>query len=143
MVLSLIITKKILVKGKSLSCVQLLATSWTAAYQAPPSMGFSRQEYLIGLPLPSPKKKKKKRYQKLNTVNHIKLLLPQNQKTKEIFTAKLYKISQNCLHHSSIILSQHSDSEKLIALWHLYFILFFKKILFLNFTTLYQFCQIS
>ena len=60
MVLSLIITKKILVKGKSLSCVQLLATSWTAAYQAPPSMGFSRQEYLIGLPLPSPKKKKKK-----------------------------------------------------------------------------------
>jgi len=60
MVLSLIITKKILVKGKSLSCVQLLATSWTAAYQAPPSMGFSRQEYLIGLPLPSQKKKKKK-----------------------------------------------------------------------------------
>ena len=33
------------VKVKSLSCVRLLATSWTAAYQAPPSMGFSRQEY--------------------------------------------------------------------------------------------------
>ena len=33
------------VKVKSLSCVWLLATSWTAAYQAPPSMGFSRQEY--------------------------------------------------------------------------------------------------
>ena len=33
------------VKVKSLSCVQLLVTSWTAAYQAPPSMGFSRQEY--------------------------------------------------------------------------------------------------
>ena len=33
------------VKVKSLSCVQLLATSWTAAYQAPPSMGFSRQKY--------------------------------------------------------------------------------------------------
>ena len=30
---------------KSLSCVRLLATPWTAAYQAPPSMGFSRQEY--------------------------------------------------------------------------------------------------
>ena len=39
---------------KSLSHVQLLATPWTAAYQAPPSMGFSRQEYWNGLPLPSP-----------------------------------------------------------------------------------------
>ena len=35
------------------SC-QLLATPWTAAYQAPPSMGFSRQEYWSGVPLPSP-----------------------------------------------------------------------------------------
>ena len=42
------------VKVKSLSHVQLLATPWTAAYQAPPSMGFSRQEYWSGLPLPSP-----------------------------------------------------------------------------------------
>ena len=36
------------------SCPRLLATPWTAAYQAPPSMGFSRQEYWIGVPLPSP-----------------------------------------------------------------------------------------
>ena len=42
------------VKVKSLSCVRLLATPWTAAYQAPPSMGFSRQEYWSGVPLPSP-----------------------------------------------------------------------------------------
>ena len=42
------------VKVKSLSHVQLLATPWTAAYQAPPSMGFSRQEYWSGVPLPSP-----------------------------------------------------------------------------------------
>ena len=41
------------VKVKSLSRIQLLATPWTAAYQAPPSMGFSRQEYWSGLPLPS------------------------------------------------------------------------------------------
>ena len=34
--------------------VWLLATPWTAAYQAPPSMGFSRQEYWSGVPLPSP-----------------------------------------------------------------------------------------
>ena len=43
------------VKVKSLSRVWLLATPWTAAHQAPPSMGFSRQEYWSGLPLPSPK----------------------------------------------------------------------------------------
>ena len=42
------------VKVKSLSRVQLFRTPWTAAYQAPPSMGFSRQEYWSGLPLPSP-----------------------------------------------------------------------------------------
>ena len=41
------------VKVKLLSCVQLLATPRTAAYQAPPSMGFSRQEYWSGLPFPS------------------------------------------------------------------------------------------
>ena len=42
------------VKVKSLSRVWLLGTPWTAAHQAPPSMGFSRQEYWSGLPLPSP-----------------------------------------------------------------------------------------
>ena len=36
------------------SRVQLLVTPWTAAHQAPPSMGFSRQEYWSGVPLPSP-----------------------------------------------------------------------------------------
>ena len=41
------------VKVKSLSHVWLLATPWTAAYQASPSMGFSRQEYWSGVPLPS------------------------------------------------------------------------------------------
>ena len=41
-------------KVKSLSCARLLETPWTAAYQAPPSMGFSRQENWSGEPLPSP-----------------------------------------------------------------------------------------
>ena len=41
-------------KVKSLSRVWLLATPWTVAYQAPPSMGFSRQEHWSGVPLPSP-----------------------------------------------------------------------------------------
>ena len=42
------------VKAKSLSRVRLFATPWTVAYQAPASMGFSRQEYWSGLPFPSP-----------------------------------------------------------------------------------------
>ena len=42
------------VKVKSLSRVRLLATPWITAHQAPPSMGFSRQEYWSGVPLPSP-----------------------------------------------------------------------------------------
>ena len=41
------------VKGKSLNCVQLFVTPWTAAYQAPLSMWFSRQEYWSWVPLPS------------------------------------------------------------------------------------------
>ena len=41
-------------KVKSLSHVRLLATPWTAVYQAPSSMGFARQEYWSGVPLPSP-----------------------------------------------------------------------------------------
>ena len=41
-------------KVKLLSCVRPLATPWTAAYQAPPSMGFSRQEYWSAVPSPSP-----------------------------------------------------------------------------------------
>ena len=41
-------------KVKLLSRLQLFAIPWTAAHQAPPSMGFSRQEYWSGVPLPSP-----------------------------------------------------------------------------------------
>ena len=46
--------RKVKVKVKSLSRVRLFATPWTVAHQAPPSMGFSRQEYWSGLPFPSP-----------------------------------------------------------------------------------------
>ena len=41
-------------EGKLLSCIQLFLTPWTVAHQAPPPMGFSRQEYCSGLPFPSP-----------------------------------------------------------------------------------------
>ena len=45
---------KCTMKVKSLTCVGLFVTPWTVAYQAPPSTGFSRQEYWSGLPFPSP-----------------------------------------------------------------------------------------
>ena len=46
--------KPLKVKVKSLSRVRLFVTPWTVAYQAPPSVGFSRQEYWSGLRFPSP-----------------------------------------------------------------------------------------
>ena len=45
---------RVSVKVKSLGGVRLFASPWTVAYQALPSMGFSRQEYWSGLPFPSP-----------------------------------------------------------------------------------------
>ena len=65
------------VKVKSLSCVRLLSTPWTAAYQAPPSMGFSRQEYCSGVPLPSLKQQVSSLvFKSLLIVNFSKLFLP-------------------------------------------------------------------
>ena len=46
--------EKVKMKVKWLSRVQLFATPWTVAHWAPPSMGFSRQEYWSGVPFPSP-----------------------------------------------------------------------------------------
>ena len=53
-------------KVKSLSSVQLFTIPWTAAYQAPPTMGFSRQEYWSGVPLPSPSLYSKSSFKKKN-----------------------------------------------------------------------------
>ena len=63
------------VRVKSLSRVWLLATPWTAANQAPPSMGFSRQEHWSGLPFPSPclciGKEKKRLRQKVKNLTVV------------------------------------------------------------------------
>ena len=53
------------VKVKSLSHVRLFATPWSAAYQAPLSMGFSKQEYWSGVPLPSPRDNYKSTFENL------------------------------------------------------------------------------
>ena len=73
------------VKVQSLSPVRLLATPWTAAYQSPPSMGFSRQEYWSGVPLPSLK------YiylhicitEALEVTQWSRICLPANEETQE------------------------------------------------------------
>ena len=52
--------------------LRLFKTPWTAAHQSPPSMGFSRQEYWSGVPLPSPSAQI---YLKLNPLRHISLLM--------------------------------------------------------------------
>ena len=60
-------------KVKSLSHVRPFATPWTAAYQAPPSMGFSRQEYWSGVPLPSPKTLLVDRYSCTKAINETQI----------------------------------------------------------------------
>ena len=87
------------VKGKSFSCVRLLATPWTAAYQAPPSMGFSRQEYWSGVPLPSPSH--------LGT-NHFFPTLPRSLSLSQSYLPRpplLFFIPQSwvCHDHQSVI----------------------------------------
>jgi len=73
------------VKVKSLSHVWLVATPWTAAHRAPPSMGFSRQEYWSGVPLPSPPKW-------LGQVNYFSFLVcfPTSQTRWELCTWFLF-----------------------------------------------------
>ena len=69
------------VKVKSLSRVPLLATPWTAAHQAPPSMGLSRQEYWSGVPLPSPTSSSRqiqKMYLPLSNINSKSISLYHN-----------------------------------------------------------------
>ena len=85
------------VKVKSLSCVQLFVTAWTAAYQAPPSMGFSRQEYWSGLPLPSPQQ----------IIDLYKSFI--------FLQSPLYnQILDPCCHKRGIIYSSHKNSKKLM-----------------------------
>ena len=75
-------------KVKLLSRVRLFETPWTAAYQAPPSMGFSRQEYWSGLPLPS----------LINVYRSVYMSMPISQ-----FIPGKYKFAF-CIHNSTSIL---------------------------------------
>ena len=82
-------------KVKSLSRVRLIATPWTAAYQAPPSMGFSRQEYWSGVPLPSLEKWKSTKLQRGITSHQSEW--PWSKKKKKKSTNKCWRqCGENC-----------------------------------------------
>ena len=87
-------------KVKSLSRVWLFATPWTVAYQAPLSMGFSRQEYWSELPLPSPGESSWPRDQ--TQVSHIagrrfNLWATREAPIKSINEVKWSEVAQSCL----------------------------------------------
>ena len=75
------------VEAKLLSRVRLLMTPWTAAYQAPPSMGFPRQEYWSGVPLLSPLRKWET-HNFINPVLKLKHTFPRRLFPKELGTWK-------------------------------------------------------
>ena len=80
------------VKVKSLNCVRLLATPWTAVYQAPPSVGFSRQENWSGVPLPFPKHGTRTKYKENIFVVWYRetfLSKPQNERLLTMFENKI------------------------------------------------------
>ena len=85
------------VKVKSLSCVRLLATPWTADYQAPPSMGFSRQEYWSGVPWGIVKTLKKKFSSHLRPIHtYICLLSPKIPYKASLFKLKIQSQITHC-----------------------------------------------
>ena len=89
---------------KLLSRVQPSATPWTAAFQASPSTGFSRQEYQNGVPLPSPILKliNKKEKAKINTIknkknegtstDHVKAYRNRKRHCEQLYTKELYNV---------------------------------------------------
>ena len=86
-------------ESHSVRHVRLLATPWTAAYQTPPSMGFSRQEHWSGLPLPSPNQGPRERQTKLfpfwliwNTINFAQVFSPEHIYWSKIKIKVIYNL---------------------------------------------------
>ena len=83
------------VKVKLLSRVWLSATPWTAAYQAPPSLGFFRQEYWSGLPLPSPQSLASVLKAEMATINQITMYIWLVDLFLKWFLVFLKRVKQN------------------------------------------------
>ena len=90
------------VKVKSLSPVRLFVTPWTIAYQAPPSMGFSRQESWSGVPFPSPREYLICSY--FATLLQVTSLKPKRVSLEDLFFQDLLSLS--CSHNETLRLWQ-------------------------------------
>ena len=110
-------------KVKSLSRVSLLATPWTAAYQAPPSMGFSRQEYWSGVPLERYEaflSDQCKQIEENNRIEKTGDLFKMIRDTKGTFHAKMGKIKDR----NGMDLTEAEDIKKM---WQKYTEELYKK----------------
>ena len=104
------------VKVKSLNRVRPSATPWTAAFQAPPSMGFSRQEYWSGVPLPSLAKGDKYSYKRW-------ILEVKKNKCPERESSKLETLPNSLLCPPQLFPGGREDhyagnGEKNVCIWH-------------------------
>ena len=98
---------KVNMKVKSLSRIQLFVTPQTAAHQAPPSMGFSRQKYWNGVPLPSPCLEPNVANNDIDSGNEDRYLLSTYCHSCTI---------QNVLHASThLLLEQPCETERVIS----------------------------
>ena len=103
-------------KVKSLSRVRLFATPWTAAYRTPPSMGFSRQEYWSGMPVPSPSQRLGRfKQQKFIFLQFWELEVQVSSVSQLSFFWGLFLFSivdGHCRHVSSVVFSQYVSMSK-------------------------------
>ena len=106
------------VKVKALNRVQLLVTPWTAAYQAPPTMGFSRQEYWSGVPLPSPNSA----WVRTNSASSISKCVSNTFLT---WTTKISSIEVNMMTTLDIMLSETSNFYMRLCYGDFFFFFFF------------------
>ena len=93
------------VKVESLSSVWLLATPWIVAHQAPPSMGFSRQEYWSGVPLPSP------------SFGYLCYLIGTSTMWSQWHNWKVWRNSTKCNSHSLICNHSIASHFSVMPLW--------------------------
>ena len=95
MIIKVYLTKK--VKVKSLSHVRLFATPWTVAYQAPLSIGFSRQQYWSGLPFPSPRDLPNPRIESGSPTSQTDTLPSEPPGKSDRFTLFFLKVSRHSI----------------------------------------------
>ena len=116
---------------KSLSRVRLLVTPWTAAYQAPPSMGFSRQEYWSGVPLLSPNRCRR------FAINPISALTTTGPVTLGLTMVKFYPLNKVTAHRpqmSKELTSQRWCHKEIYSgtCWSCLFFFFLNKLSFIS-----------